>query len=265
MRFHPGLVLMAVCIVAFLPVSAQSDELGKIFYIRSSGGIGYWSMEDLKNALDHDKAILQEEGIDTDYEDLGAVFGFGVEAGARVFSFISVGLSFEYEKNTLENSAGGMVYFDDGMGGTIWVSYDVVDDYELSIWEVQANVTFWMPPAPGLYIGASGGLGSGSINEDLFLSLESAIDSESISENGDYEGSGFVGSIFAGYQYEFTSAPLVYLEAGYRLRNLGSFDGSFSDDFKPKGELTNLDRKPVGDINYSGFYVRAGVGFTIDL
>jgi hypothetical protein len=106
--------------------------------------------------------------------------------------------------------------------------------------------------------------------EDLDFKVESTvIDDETIVGSGDYNGSGFVGGLFAGFQHEFEAGPLVYFETGYRLRNLGEFEGTFVDDLdediKPNGVFTNLEEDPVGDINFSGFYVRAGFGFALDI
>jgi hypothetical protein len=263
------ILIVIVCLSVFAAATtvAQANELGKAFYLRGAGSMGTWSMGDFNDALDRDKDMFQDFGFRTGYEDIGAVLGFGFEMGVRVSSMLSVGVGFGYESNTPENSATLNGILDLG-GGPVEVSQEVSDDYELSIWEITANVAFWVPAAPGMYLGASAGIGNGSLTETLFVRFDDGSFVDTFSESGEYDGSGFVGSIFGGYQHEFDSAPVLFVETGFRLRNLGTFDGSFSSNdigVKEDGELTDLNGEAVGDMNYSGLYLRAGVGIAVDI
>ena len=261
MRSCQQMILVLVCLaITFSSNAAQSNELGKVFYIRGAGGVTFWSMGDFNDAQDRNKELLDDDGFSTDYEDIGSVFDLAVEAGARVSSMFSVGLTFSRGSKTIENSANVST-----LGGDLFVA----DDYELDIWELVANVAFWVPGASGLYLGASAGTGKGTMTEDIGIRVVNGVN-ESLAASGDYDGSGFVGGIFAGFQYEFDSAPLVYAEMGFRLRNLGEFDGTFEDPDQLFGEPRDgtprdFDEEALGDIDYSGFYIRAGLGVAFDI
>lgn len=266
-RFH---VLVACLCLAALPAgTSAATKLDQVVYLRVGGGVALWDLADFEAALERDQAFHEAGGLVAEYASIEAANAIALEAGARVSSNWSVGLAYSYERKKFENSASGRTLLDVGAGADVDATATISDDFTLVVWEMSANLSFWFPYVRGFYVGISGGLAGGKVEENITIDAESAGESYTGSALGEYDNTDPIAGVFAGFQYEFRSAPLIYVEMGYRQRNLGPFEGSASgsgdiDVVKPADELTDYRGKLVGVMDFSGYYARAGIGFAFD-
>ena len=131
----------------------------------------------------------------------------GAEIGFRVSEMVSLGAGINYQKNELTNS-----YTD--------ITGSYLDDITLEILELTGNITFWVPSAPGLFFGASGGMGYGDLEE--YLSFQIFGDpASSFTITGTGDGSGFTGGLFGGYEANFGFRALVVWESRIPIQELG--------------------------------------------
>jgi hypothetical protein len=269
MRASLSAVLACLALTVSLNTVSRAERLEPAVYIRAAAVGTEWSLTNFKDSQNREQASLRAEGIIPDYEPIERTYGFALEGGVRMSSTWSMGLGYSYEKKSLIAGAEGTALVDDGFGGMVEAFTRVTHDYTLTLWEMSANLSYWIPFIPGLYLGASGGIAGGTLEETFVLDSESEGVTSSGMADGNYDKVDPVAGFFAGFQYEFRSAPLIYIEGGYRLRNVGEFDGTSAgsgavDIAKPDGELTNFDGELVGDMDFSGWYARAGIGLAFN-
>jgi hypothetical protein len=236
---------------------AEDNEKGRFWYIKGSFGMAGQDLGDLEKAVSDEKQDWIDQGIDvsTYSRNFDNVWDYRVEVGALIFNSFSLGAAFSYQPRTDDQALGGITPQDQ-----IRLSESIGLDY----YAILAVLQYRIPGKHEFFVGVSGGYGSGTFKQTT--TATSTVNPDwSVNGSGKFTGNNFVYGFSGGYGYQFLNGLLLYLELGYEIRDLGTFDGSitstntdivpdYSGTYKVNGEEVNFD--------YSGPFIAIGLGFT---
>jgi hypothetical protein len=247
------LLAIAMTLLFISPIAIQSQELlynGRLFYMRGAIGYGFQSLKEVNDDIKNDELLLRSSGIPVNWDTFKGTYDVSMEMGFRLIRVLSVGISIGYQKNKINNS-----YSD--------YSGSLSENIAISAWDIAGNITLWIPGTKGLFVGANSGVGLGSIAE--FISFQIYGDpTNSFTDDISADGKGFIAGMFAGYEAQFKSGPILFLKLGYRFRNLGEFEGTARSPELGfyEGKVLNNAGVPI-EFDLSGFYVVGGFGIAL--
>ena len=227
---------------------AQQHAKQPSTHLRFFLGYTTQSLTELNAAIEDDERIFHSFGIPVSWDTFGGALEYGAELDLMVSEVTSLGASVGVQGSDVNN-----LYSD-------W-SGSVSDKMHLKVIDVSGTLTFWLPSSPGMHIGISGGVAFGSADSRTRLTIYDDPGS-SFDLDAEFSGKGLSLGVFGGYQARLGATGLVSLKAGYRHRKLGEFDGRVCSvgDGCADDSASNNSGQPL-DFDFSGFYLRAGVGF----
>ena len=231
-----GFALLALA--CSLSGRAQAGPSAGSFYVQSGFDASGHSLSDLERYTATWNATMRSAGLPAGFDDVGGAPGFEVEAGYHVTDVLSVGVGFSHGTHSTNGSSAGVL---DAGGSPIAVRYS--RKLEASISEFTANVTYWVPAARCIFLGAQVGLGMGKLDEDVSAVATDSINVVSDFWSGEFTGSGFTGGVFGGFRVGLGAGFSTFGKLGYRSRSLGRFRGHFTMNGEPE---------PGGDHDYAG-------------
>ena len=241
---------LALALLCLQPHAAGQERSTPKGYLRGFLGYTTQALGDLNDAIEDDEQALRGLGIPLDWETFGGAMEFGAGADLRVSDTVTLGMQVGMQRSSVENS------YSDWSGA-------LSDHIDLRVIDVSGTLTFWPPNSPGLFVGGSMGVAFGTADSEsrfrIYSEPEYDLDAES-----DFSGSGLSLGAFGGYQAAVGEAGLVFLKAGYRLRNLGEFDG---DVCSPQSGCWDTEAQDNAgqalDFDFSGFFLECGLGFGV--
>jgi hypothetical protein len=242
----PAIAGLALILVA--PPAQASADWTPGFYVRGAFGVTDQMQSDLNDLITGDEQYFRSYGVPVQFDHFGGTPEFGGEVGYRFSETLSAGFSVMYQRKTLTNG-----YAD--------LSGAYVDRMEAGLTEFAGNVSFWVPGAPGLFLGAQAGVGSGTFRETLNLS-DYTDPTNDADIHGKWTGNGAVFGVFAGYEQAVSPVVSVFGRVGYRFRNLGHLDGTAVDlvtGDSYSGEYQNNAGQSV-NFDFSGVHAMVGLG-----
>ena len=252
MRIVCGIPCVVVALLlSEIPAFAQPPA--NPIYIQGSVGVATQSLKDWNDEIDEQEQLLRSAGAPVNkWDKLGAGFPVGIELGSRISNTVSVGVALSYQKASVNNTLG------DATG-----SFTSGVDVSMIGWV--GMLTIWTAGAPGLFLGADGGVGFGKARSQAHF-RDSLDPTQNFDTTGEWDGKGLVAGIFGGYQHVFAAqdgaGPLVFMKFGYQFQNIGDFAGtaSSSTGFSRSGPPVNSSGQPM-DADFSGLQLTAGFGF----
>jgi hypothetical protein len=236
---------------------AQDDDRGTLWYIRGSFGVTDQDLSELESALKDEKQELIDAGVDlsTYARDFDQIWDYRVEVGALFWKGFSLGFLFDYQPREDDQTIGGITPGDQlRMSERIRIKY----------YGFYGNLSYWWPGTHSLFISGRVGWGYGRFQQNLNLWVPN-VPQLNFEATGDYDGGNVVYGISGGYQYKWENGVLIYLEAGYEIRDLGTFTGTTttSDEAQYPGRAGNYQVNGE-DVNFdfSGPFLAVGFGFT---
>jgi hypothetical protein len=140
---------------------------------------------------------------------------------------------------------------------------DLREEIVTDLWAILATVGYraTLKPDYVLDLMIAGGLGIGSARYELDY-VDPLVPANSITINGDFDGSGFVLMPQAVVRVPFGIFQLD-LRGGYRFANLGVMKGPVSVNGQDLGEQNLLLEDRDVEFDYSGFVLSGGISIRV--
>lgn len=240
----PVLVLLALC-ASHVPTQAQPPP--GTFFIRGSAGLATQSLTDWRNSIDFQKQALQSAGFPGTWKNIGPAFVPSFEFGYMVSDVVSVGAGVSHQKGTSDNA-----YAD--------ASGSIAQKITASAVGLRGNVAFWPRGGRGFFVGADAGLALGKASDEFHFQ-DFTAPANDLDITGKWDGSGFIGGVFAGLQRSLGGGAIGAVRAWYQFANLGVLNGSVTSpqlgvEFGPPGGASGQ----VLETNLSGVGVAVAIG-----
>ncbi len=223
---------------------------GRGLYFAVTFGPGWTAQSDLNGVIKAQKQILTSAGISVDWKTFGIGPELSGEVGYRLTPKLAIAVGGAHQSQAVDNQVS------DYTGS-------LQDSYTASINEVVGTIVLSPFDSPDVSIGGNAGIGFGTLKEE-FAFRDFANASNDFTASGDWSGSGFVGALFVGLSHALGDAVEVQARAGYKYRNLGTFNGTVTSQY---GTVTGGPKGASGDlleIDYSGLFAQAGFSFRFD-
>jgi hypothetical protein len=234
------------------------------FYLRGAFGRAGGSFNDLNGYIDTWNQALVAHDYPGSFEKIGAAWAYELEAGYRLSDDLSVGIGFSRGKHSVDSKSNSV---------SLSAFSTLAQEIGVTVSEVAANLTWWMPSAKGVFFGIESGMGFGKLTEKLTAEMTTIPDftTDAQSVTGEFTGSGLCGGLFGGYELDMPGFS-VHVKGGYRFRGLGEFKGKFAGgtDLTTAQEESNnpyhglsgpTERDSVIKTDASGVFLTVGMGF----
>ena len=142
--------------------------------------------------------------------DLGPTLLFGGEAGYMMSPLWSLGISVS------TSGTDGSVLFGS------FIADAGSNDLDGSMIDLTATASIWTPGNSGFFAGVEAGAGFGKLTETFEYT---SFSPSSLKYRGEWNGTCFVGGVFAGFHYDFSYGLMVLAKGGYKHRNPGTMGG----------------------------------------
>lgn len=240
-----SLALAVVVVLLTSPAAASDDRVA----LRGYGGYGTIAMGGPNSIIDQQNDLLSEGGFGRPFDEFRGGLIFGFDFLAPVTQQITLVLSYDRISQSLTHSLTST----EGFYRSEWAAEG--DFFSGGI------LAFLKPGHPWYFIGKVGyGQGASELASALFQ------DQTQLETRGhDAEGSGIVVEVGLGGQRQFANEGSLFgfIEATYRYRNLGAFDGKgYINEVESKGTVGDATGNPI-DFDFSGIAVKAGLGFSL--
>jgi len=251
-------IILALAGAASLSSSSRTfaqPPPGSLF-VRFVAAVGAMPMGDLDGYVGDNLSTLLTPGAPrTMVEEMGVSVVAGGEAGFMLSPLWSVGVSMT-TSDASSSAVFGSLFV--GLGSTSLTA---------KITEVTATASFWPRGGGGLFASAEAGAAFGRLEESFDYS---SFAGDALAYKGHWEGTGFVGGLFAGYQHRLRGGFNLLAQTGYKFRNLGVLPGdrtitASTYSAYPTGTTSGPIRDSSGralESDFSVFYVGLGVGWS---
>jgi hypothetical protein len=248
-----GRVCVAVLGCLLLSHVAQSQPGPGAFYARATVGVATQSMNELRDANKLAETSYHQLGAVGNIREFGAAGPIGAEAGVILSGLFSVGAGMTHQRSVAKGKF---------LGGTASAQTVILEE---SITMLTANAAYWLPRAPGIFVGAN--LGFGFARQHLGTGfLDEADPSLNETTTGDWDQHGVVGGVFAGCELVLKGPAHLSFKGGYQVADMGEMKGSQTTRYA-NGSAPTVERGPITDPNgrkigsdFSGSYFGVGLG-----
>jgi hypothetical protein len=181
-------------------------------------------------------------GWPAEFEEVGAAYGPGASAGLWLFPGFRVGATFSYMRAVLNN------------GFDVPDQLLYVHEADLRVTEIGVEAAVRFERLMGLTLGGNVGRGRGELIEGL--TVRDPFDrlyqtSEANKTKTTYGG-------FIGLEQANDAGVVGYIFAGFQYRDMGRMD---SENTLTNGVDTVRWKDKTVWLDYSGYYVKAGIGY----
>ena len=270
--FLSVLILWATTVTAQDEMKKPQDStFGNSMFLRGALGYSFGSSDDLNDIIQQISDAFSFWDS-SNFEDFGGTLTFDGELGINVSRYVALSVSFTKYQTIEATSRASIFDFNVVTLETFDFEYDGTD--ELSMWDFGGNLILRPQGGSGLVIGLFGGVGGSAYKTSWgFRDFSSPLITGDFSARGEFDGTGFSGGAFLGYEYTFPSNMLIFAHAGYRIHKVDDPEGTWtvSDSFgiveSGSGTLDEFVTDVVGattngvSLDYDAPYVRVGFGF----
>jgi hypothetical protein len=243
-------------VAGYIGVSvAETEERGRLWYLRGSFGVADQDLGDLEKALKDEKKDLADNGVDvsTYAHDFDTVWDYRVEVGAIFWKGFSLGALFDYQPRGDDQVVGGVAPGD---------QLRMTETIKINFLAFYGNLSYWLPGTHNFFFSGRAGYGYGTFEQSVVIT-DPSNPQFTATVDGDYDGDGAVYGFSGGYSYEFVNGLLLYLELGYEWRSLGPFNGtttSSNETLFPGRSGDYIVDGYVVDFDFSGPFIALGFG-----
>jgi len=233
------------------------EEDARLWYIRGSFGVAGQDLTDAEAALKKVAGAFADLGFDlsTYAADFDNVWDYRAEVGGVVWNRLSLGFCFDYQPRSEDQSVGAVAPAD---------QFRLSEGLSVGYYGFLGSVTYWWPGRHGLFLGGTVGYGLGRFKQTTNI-RDPSNPQFSLTASGDYDGGNVVYGFNAGYQYRFDNGGLIYVQAGYEWRDLGTFSGTTTSDNQnivpDYSGIWTVDGEEI-NWDFSGPFLAVGFGFT---
>ena len=216
-------------------------------YVRLDYGGSQFRMTDLNHGIQDDNATFQDAGFPAAFEKTGSGYGPGASVGVWIAPGLRLGATYSYLRAVRSNR------FDTANP----VDFAYSDELDLRMSEIGVEAAVRFRRLWGLTLGASVAQGRGEITEKLTVTQTVDVPDYYHFDGKAHRTKTTCGA-FVGLDQTNDAGVAGYIQAGFQYRDFGHM----------AGEMTETDGVDVvrstgrtGWLDYSGFYVKVGVGY----
>jgi len=213
-------------------------------YVRLDYGGGRFKMSEIDANIARDQKTITDGGLSASFRGIGAGVGSGASAGLWLFPAFRLGATYGYSKSYRENRVHepGVLFYD--------------DQIQFQLAEFGAEAAVRIERLAGFTLGGSVARSRAQLTEGFTVQQPGSDSFTDITG----EGTKTTYGAFVGFDQTNSAGVAGYVRLGYAFRDLGStpFSGTWSD---------GIDTYPVSGTtarqDFSGLYLRAGIGFDL--
>ena len=270
MRNAPALVVVLGLLVAAPAFAVPAP--GKAT-LRAWMGFTTLALGDINSQIEAQRNTFAGDSLVDElmWNPLGGAPNVGGELDLQFTRTVSGGIAVNVHRSSVDHQMFRVFSLDPDTGEPAETeSYD--ERLHVSAWDVTANMTYWVPSAPGLHFGAQLGLVRGTFERDDVYHLDTNTQlPDLLLTQGTFKGTGAVLGAFTGYDQPITPQLSLTTRMGYRYRQIQKPLGTtYSTDFGDQGNTREWENGPLLDANghpmsldLGGFYFQIGISATL--
>jgi hypothetical protein len=217
-------------------------------YVRLGYGGNELKMTGENSDIRATEAVLRDAGLNPEFQKIGSGYGPEVAVGLWLTPGFRLGATYSYLRATRTNRV-------DVPGEFLYA-----DDLDFRMNEVGAEAALRFRKLAGLTVGANVGGGRGERIERCLGALPGM--GVILDQKADRTRMTFGG--FIGLDRTNASGLAGYVRAGFQYRDLGHMHGDWTESVTvPTGTSTFEGTATTPEVDFSGFYVRIGVGYDL--
>ncbi len=242
-RDLPALACLLTTLAGAAPVLA-----GVAPYVRLEYGGNELRMSGANREIREDEAAFRAAGLPATFQEIGAGYGPAVSAGVWVLPGLRLGATYSYLRAVRSN------------GFTVPGVIAYGDQLDLRMTEIGAEAAVRFRQWAGFTVGANVARGRGEL-------IESGYDEEPgirVDLQETASRTQVTWGAFVGFDQTNPAGIAGFVRAGFQFRDLGHLSGRWTSDVAGPGGTTayeGTDTTP--ELDFSGFYVRVGVGYDL--
>jgi hypothetical protein len=223
-------------------------------YVRLDYGGSKFRMADLNNSIgDREAAFRSDLGLPIEFDRTGAAYGPAGSVGLWITHGFRVGATYSYLRGVRGNN------FHVATPPSRYTFDDVLD---LRMSEIGAEAAVRFEKLWGLTLGASLAQGRGELREVTTETLTVGAESVFLRTDLDAHRSKPTYGGFVGIDQTNAQGVVGYVRAGFQYRDMGHMAGDWSVS---DGVNTARGTAQTTYLDYSGFYVKVGVGYDLSV
>ena len=238
LRGRSALLALLLACAAALPAFARPAP-----YVRVDIGANMLDLPSIAQQVRDEEAQFYGSGLLVDFDDPGAAIGLSGSAGLWLFPGFRVGATWSDARSKLDNRVGldGFTY---------------ADEFRFHMKDVGAEAAIRIRRLGGLTLGGSVAETKADMSEHYtLLNVHgSYYEAETVERTGRTYGG------FVGLDQTNASGLAGYVRVGFQRRDLGSLPTRLT--VTENGTTTVTEGAPFS-LDYTGYYVKAGVGFDL--
>jgi hypothetical protein len=239
-----SLIRAALTSLALIVVLAVTASAAIRPYVRLDYGGNELRMSDVDAAIQANQADFQAVGYAASFKKVGSAYGWNGAAGVWLLPCFRVGAMWSYQKATLSNRLH------------VPGSFFYADDAEMRMRELGGEAVLRFERLRGFTVGATVAQGRAQIVE--------GVTNESLSSqdyfDATYERTRPTFGGFVGFDQTNPDGVAGYIHAGFAYRDMGHMDGKYVES---DGTTSVAGTARSNWIDYSGWYVKVGIGYDL--
>ena len=237
-RFALPLSLLLACVLA-TPVFARVAP-----YVRTDFGGNELRMSDGDSFIMDTQTQLRAIGYPADFHKIGSAYGPNASAGVWLFPAFRIGVTYSYQKSVLKNQVH--------VPGQLFYEHDL----DLRMREIGAEAALRLNKLHGLIIGGNVAQGRAQMIEGLSIEQPGNLFySDATAERTKPTYGGYIG-----FDQTNSAGVVGSVRAGFQYRDMGHMPSKYTDS---DGFTTVSGTSNTIWMDYSGFYLKVGVGFDL--
>jgi hypothetical protein len=242
MRTRGLLVLSSFLLMCAVVAPAAA---GLAPYVRIDYGGSQFRMTDANNLIRENEAAFREWGYPIEFKEIGVAYGPGASVGLWLTRGLRLGATYSYLRAVRNN------------GFEVPENYSYVHEVDLRMTEIGVEAAVRFKRLGGLTVGANVAQGRGELIEGV---TEEAYGFGYAHLNAKAHKTKTTYGAFVGLDQTNSSGVAGFIRAGFQYRDIGRMSSEVSstdgiDTVHGTGRTIWLD--------YSGFYVKVGVGYDL--
>ncbi len=243
-RCHPALVSLLLVCALTAPAAARVSP-----FVRLDFGGGDLRMTDVDKSITANQTELQAAGYPARFQKAGSAYGPSAAAGVWLTPAVRVGATYSYQKARHSNqllSTDPAIYY--------------VQNLDMRMSEVGVEAAVRFDRLQGLILGVNVAQGRAEASEDRSTEglITEHLDGSMLDVSMTAKRTKPTYGAFIGIDQTNVDGVAGYIRAGFQYRDMGHMPGS-SSTFN--GVTTTPGTGDTVWMDFSGFYLKVGVGF----
>jgi hypothetical protein len=241
--------------------------------VRAWLGYSTFALGDINSQIEAQRNAFGSDTLvdESRWDPFGGAPNLGGELDVQITPTVSAGLGVDVHRSSVRHQMSRVFSLDPDSGEP--AEFENLDEQtKISAWDVVANVSMWVPSAPGLYFGAQVGLVRGTYTNESVHHIDTfTTPSDLLLTQGTFQGTGAVLGAFTGYEQSINPQLSITTRMGYRYRQIARPIGTTNiTEWGDQGNAREWESGPLLDANghtmsldLGGFYFQIGLSVAL--